>query len=219
MKTGIIVATILRVDVPDGLVSEHARHHSKYIAASNLSLVGDSSSNWITRPHFSVRLLDVTLRVFPVVGKSTFADDFGFVKPDGRRHQGIDIHAPAGSRLVAVDDGVAKPGQDPRGGNVTNLYADDGARYYYAHGDSPGLAGRVNAGDDLGMGVGTSGNAVGTDPHLHFEWHPEGGAAADPYKLLKAAQGISPKASPISPWLIALGIVASAGLAAYIIRR
>lgn len=35
--------------------------------------------------------------------------------------------------------------------------------------------------------VGTSGNAVGTAPHDHFEWHPAGGDAASPFGLLNQA--------------------------------
>ena len=61
-----------------------------------------------------------------------------------------------------------------------------GNEYWYAHlsqidvsqGDS------LAAGELLGR-VGCSGNCTG--PHLHFEYHPNGGSARNPYRILSAA--------------------------------
>lgn len=157
-----------------------------------------------------------------MAGPARYVDDFGILKPDGRRHQGVDIHAAAGTPIVAVDDGVAHGGEDPRGGHVVNLTADDGTRYYYAHeGDPISINGRVNAGDILGV-VGSSGNAQGTDPHCHFEMHPMGGAAIDPYPYLKAAESgtvFVPPPAKTSPWWAALGILGLAGAVALVVRR
>ena len=162
------------------------------------------------------------LRVFPVIGPVNYVDDFGYEKPDGRKHQGIDIHAPLGSVLVAVDDGVVTPGEDPRGGHVVNLLADDGVRYYMAHErDAVAVSGRVRAGDALGL-VGMSGNAIGTSPHVHFEMHPGGGAAVNPYAALKAAQAQPPplkQPSVVAALVTGAAMIVGAIAAAVAIRR
>jgi murein DD-endopeptidase MepM/ murein hydrolase activator NlpD len=125
------------------------------------------------------------VKAFPVDPRARpqFADAFG-------SHRGTDIFAPVGTALIACDDGDARAATDPKGGNVIYLKGDDGTVYYYAHlssytGQFPR---RVAAGDELGA-VGTSGNAQGKDPHLHFEVHPNGGDAVDPFPLLAALSG------------------------------
>lgn len=133
------------------------------------------------------------MKVFPVdaSARPQFADAFG-------SHRGTDIFAPVGSALLAVDDGDARAATDPKGGNVIYLRADDGTVYYYAHLSS--YAGqyprRVSAGDELG-GVGTSGNAQGKTPHVHFEVHPNGGDAVDPFPLLAAVSLAQARGVPV----------------------
>jgi murein DD-endopeptidase MepM/ murein hydrolase activator NlpD len=127
------------------------------------------------------------IRVFPVAaeGHPTFTDDFGAARPGGRKHEGNDIFADEGTAVVAVDDGSLRFVEDPIGGRAFYLTAHDGTVYYGAHlsayeGPSPR---QVVAGEIIGY-VGHTGNAATTAPHLHFEVHPSGGVAVDPYRLL-----------------------------------
>lgn len=130
------------------------------------------------------------LRVFPVAGTSTkYSDDFGAPRSGGRTHQGNDLFDAIDKPLLAVDDGLVHFGTDPLGGNIATLKSPDGTRYYFAH--LNGWAGdndrQVQAGDVIGY-LGKTGNAAGTPSHLHFEVHPDGGDAINPFPLLQAAQ-------------------------------
>lgn len=135
--------------------------------------------------------------VFPVGGPHSFTDTFGaprmFGTPYAHLHQGTDIFAASGTPLLACERGVLiKIGTDLLGGTKLWLVGASGTRYYYAHlsayapgiepGKSEGMV--VKAGDVVGY-VGNTGNAATTPSHLHYEVHPQGGAAVDPYPLLK----------------------------------
>lgn len=132
--------------------------------------------------------------VFPVQGdvEVPLIDSYGFARmtgtPDEHWHEGIDIFAPTGTALVAAERGVVSNiGTGRLGGARLWLRGESGTDWYYAHlsGFAPGLANGqvVEAGDLLGY-VGTSGNAVGTPPHLHMQIHPGGGDPVNPYPLL-----------------------------------
>ena len=100
--------------------------------------------------------------------RDTFADP-----REGHRHEALDILAPRGTRVLAVDDGrVAKLFNSVRGGlTVYQFDPTETFCYYYAHldGYAPGLAEGelVRRGALLGF-VGTTGNAPPNTPHLHF---------------------------------------------------
>lgn len=89
---------------------------------------------------------------------------------------------------MAIEDGiVAKIGNGGLGGKTVWLKSDSGHSYYYAHLD--GWASGLGVGDRLDVGellgyVGNTGNAAYTAPHLHFEYHPNGGSAVNPYPLV-----------------------------------
>lgn len=82
-------------------------------------------------------------------------------------HPAIDIFAPAGTPIYAPADGVSSPGTYSLGGNATTLRGADGRWYYFAHARDAMRGGAVKKGDIIGY-VGNSGNAKGTNPHLHY---------------------------------------------------
>jgi murein DD-endopeptidase MepM/ murein hydrolase activator NlpD len=124
-------------------------------------------------------------RACPVAGRFTYGSGWGAPRDGGtRRHQGIDLMAPHGTRLVAVEDGRVGPRWGHDGGNAGIrlwLHGDSGTHYLYAHNRRnlarPGQ--RVRRGQVLAE-VGNTGNAARTPPHVHFELHPRGGPAVNP---------------------------------------
>jgi peptidoglycan hydrolase-like protein with peptidoglycan-binding domain len=132
----------------------------------------------------------VTIDVFPVQGSCWFTDTWQAPRGGGRLHEGVDIGAAQGNLLYAVVSGtVSKIYTDAPGslaGNGLRISQDNGTYFTYLHLDTlaSGIAvgTAVTAGQVIGT-VGSTGNAAG--PHLHFEVHPNGGAAVNPYPLLK----------------------------------
>jgi murein DD-endopeptidase MepM/ murein hydrolase activator NlpD len=94
--------------------------------------------------------------------------------------------AKRGTPIVAPVGGTVTQGVGTIGGNFFRLVAADGTSYYGGHMNSFGKSGKVKAGDVLGT-VGNTGDASGGPTHLHFEIHPAGGAAINPYSYLIAA--------------------------------
>jgi LysM repeat protein len=122
------------------------------------------------------------------VPAGSFSNSWGYVKSDGRTHEGIDIHASRGSAIVAPVAGHLHQETGEIGGLQVTLYGDDGYRYFGSHMESFGASGDVAAGEVIGT-VGSSGNAAGTSPHLHFEVHTGDGPSANPYPVLLDACG------------------------------
>ncbi|MDI6830955.1 MAG: peptidoglycan DD-metalloendopeptidase family protein [Actinomycetota bacterium] len=121
---------------------------------------------------------------FPVAGPHSYVNDWGAPRSVGRTHKGCDIMADYGTPCVAITSGTVVQRRGGNAGLYVFLYGDNGHLYYYMHLQSYGASGRVSAGQVIGY-VGDTGNARGC-PHLHFEWHPNGGAAVNPYPLLVA---------------------------------
>ncbi|CAN5250033.1 hypothetical protein BH20ACT24_BH20ACT24_04660 [soil metagenome] len=121
-------------------------------------------------------------QVCPVDPPRAYSNDFGVPRPGGRTHQGNDIFAPYGTPIRATFAGNAANATNETGGLAVNVFGAGGFTYN-AHMSSIGQLGSVQAGDIIGY-VGTSGNANGTSPHNHFEWHPGNGGAVNPYYYL-----------------------------------
>ncbi|HET7488172.1 MAG TPA: peptidoglycan DD-metalloendopeptidase family protein [Acidimicrobiales bacterium] len=121
----------------------------------------------------------------PVQGPHAFSNDFGDPRGGGTRtHQGNDILAPRNTPVVASVGGAFKPHSSGLGGISYYLDGDDGNTYYGAHLDHySGASGHVAAGTVIGY-VGNSGDASGGPTHLHFEVHPGGGRAVNPFSIL-----------------------------------
>jgi peptidoglycan LD-endopeptidase LytH len=104
-----------------------------------------------------------------------------------RQHQGQDIFAPRGTPVLSATDGyVVRVGENELGGQTVSIMGAGGRIYYYAHldkyADGIALGKGVTAATVLGY-VGTTGNAAGTSPHLHFGVYARGGAL-NPLPLL-----------------------------------
>jgi murein DD-endopeptidase MepM/ murein hydrolase activator NlpD len=119
------------------------------------------------------RLQSRALRL-PVEGFDLRGLRDNFAEGRGTRvHEAIDLLAPRGTPVVAVDDGVVKKlfTSVPGGFTVYQYDPSETYAYYYAHLDryAEGLAeGKVlKKGDRVGY-VGTTGNAPPGTPHLHF---------------------------------------------------
>ena len=121
--------------------------------------------------------------ICPVQGPRAFTNDWGDPRSGGRSHQGNDIFAPHGTPVVASVGGAVTHRSSTLGGLSYWLNGDDGNTYFGTHLSSYGRSGRVAAGTVVGY-VGNSGNARGSSPHLHFEIHPGGGGAVNPYPTL-----------------------------------
>jgi hypothetical protein len=166
--------------------------------------------------------------VFPVVGKTTFSDDFGDPRGQGT-HQGNDLVAARHTPVVAVEAGtVQRWTRSASAGCMLYLHAQSGTTYLYIHLNNdlgagndnrghcsagvayaPGLRDgqKVAAGALVGF-VGDSGDANGAHPHLHFELHPGGRRAVSPYRRLRRARHLlypgATARDPVTPLAIKL---------------
>jgi len=130
------------------------------------------------------------INVFPSQGRCSFSDSWHAPRPGNRLHIGVDIVGPKGLALYAVVDGTITKmyGADSSlSGNALRLTGADKTYFFYAHLDSfaPGITvgSTVRAGQIIGY-MGSTGNSGVS--HLHFEVHPGGGDAINPYPVVKA---------------------------------
>jgi len=137
---------------------------------------------------------------FPVEGidRDELRDTFSDTRGQGRSHEALDIMAPRGTPVRAVEDGTIAKLFESRGGGGLTIYQFDPAEtfcYYYAHldGYAPGIreGQTVRRGQVIGY-VGSTGNAPPDAPHLHFtifQLTPERkwwkGGPLNPYPVFK----------------------------------
>lgn len=107
------------------------------------------------------------------VSPAQLTDTYTQARAGGTTHEALDIMAPRGTPVLAVDDGrvvklfLSKPG------GITLYQFDPGDEYvyYYAHLDR--YSDGIKEGDSISRGqiigyVGSTGNALPDAPHLHF---------------------------------------------------
>jgi murein DD-endopeptidase MepM/ murein hydrolase activator NlpD len=144
------------------------------------------------------------------IAKSGIANTWQAPRGDGRRHEGQDIFAPRGTPILSATSGyIYKIGENNLGGQTVSVISKGGRVYYYAHLDS--YARNIHVGDRVStrtvLGyVGTTGNAQGTPPHLHFGVYTWTGAI-NPLPLLtdrvpSAITTSKPKESKWKPTLV-----------------
>ena len=151
-------------------------------------------------------LVDGSPIVFPLIGDYPYGMNFGDPRVQGS-HQGIDIeNVPWRTPVVAAEAGKVKWWTtSARAGCMLYLYGKSGTTYLYIHlnndlteasedkgGCKLGVSfavedgAKVTAGQQIAY-VGDSGDAEGNH-HLHFEVHPNDGAAVNPFPYLNAGE-------------------------------
>ncbi len=122
--------------------------------------------------------------VCPIRGIVSFIDSWGYPRHQGA-HKGVDLMAARGVPNVAVVSGNVTFKEGGTSGMGAYLRGDDGHLYYYFHlSGYEGGPRHVAQGEVIGY-VGNTGDARYTATHTHFEIHPGGGAAVNPYPSVR----------------------------------
>ena len=190
----LAAAMLLPAPVVIGHEAAASRHTTRAIAVAT---AGDT----LGAKDDSAVLLAARALIIPIASvprarlRDTFSEGRG-----AKGHEAIDIAAPRGTPVLAVDDGrIVKLFHSIPGGNTVYQF-DPGDRfaYYYAHLDAyaEGLKEGVpvTRGQVIGY-VGTTGNAAPDAPHLHFaifrlgpERHWWQGTPVNPYAFLNEGE-------------------------------
>lgn len=145
----------------------------------------------LTGGRWTVTITAGSQMTFPVEGGGNGAirGHFGDPRDGGRRrHEGVDIFAPRGTRVLAAADGwVIRVAKNDLGGKVVWMETLDGLRLYYAHLSRRKVreGKKLRAGEVVGR-VGSSGNAGRKSPHLHFGIYDD--EAIDPFPFIQPAK-------------------------------
>ncbi len=113
----------------------------------------------------------------------------GYGRRWGRMHKGIDIASSIGTPVVAAAPGeVVSAGWNSGGyGNLVVIRHADGSETLYGHNNRVlvRVGQIVHQGEEISE-MGSTGHSTG--PHLHFEVHPNGGAAVNPIAFLPSSR-------------------------------
>jgi peptidoglycan LD-endopeptidase LytH len=180
------------------MAADTVRHQLEYVAEKDEQLLIRYQQQLSATGGYSIALHAGPSFVFPLGAavKSNIGSFWGAGRDAGiRKHEGIDIFAPARSPAVAVANGViTSVSENNLGGRVVFLRPENSSyNVYYAHLDQQLVSEgqRVSAGEVIGL-TGNTGNAKNTPSHLHFGIYTFGGAIdplafVEPVKNSKAA--------------------------------
>lgn len=134
----------------------------------------------------------LNLWVLPVSGYQ-ITNTFGAARSyySSGYHTGLDFNTGYGAPIVAIANGViTSASYDGAYGNKTVLTLEDGTEIWFCHQSkiAVSVGDEVHSGELIGY-VGDTGHAYGS--HLHLEYHPGGGDAADPFEAF-VQHGVTP---------------------------
>ncbi len=168
----------------DSVAAEYERLKKAILASKREPAPAPAPSGPAPRaPSASIQVSATNGMACPVAGPVSFTDTWGAPR-DGHTHQGVDMMAASGTPVVAIVSGaITLADYGGSAGYWQILSGNDGNQYWYMHNQQNIVTGgSVSAGQQIAT-VGDTGNAAGT-PHLHFEYHPGGGAAVNPTPLV-----------------------------------
>jgi murein DD-endopeptidase MepM/ murein hydrolase activator NlpD len=159
-----------------------------FVVLMTLTAVGDTLFFYCRIAHVYFETPETRISMpLADVSKNQIANTWHAPRGTDRVHEGQDIFAPKGTPIYSSTKGyVYKIGENNLGGQTVSVIGAGGRVYYYAHLDSyaVGLAQGDYVTPQTVLGyVGTTGNARGTPPHLHFGIYTSSGAI-NPLPLL-----------------------------------
>jgi murein DD-endopeptidase MepM/ murein hydrolase activator NlpD len=188
------VRTVRWNGVTSGVVQPEGRYAFRAVIHRDGVTATSAASDDADRDAF-----DFYGHLFPVRGRHNYGDEgarFGAAR-SGHTHQGQDVLAACGTKLVAAQGGtVVYSGYQSAAGNYIVIHGVDGMDNAYMHLAQPSAFGegdKVFTGQQLGV-VGDTGDA--TACHLHFEiwtapgWY-NGGHVIDPLPALQSWDAVS----------------------------
>jgi murein DD-endopeptidase MepM/ murein hydrolase activator NlpD len=188
-KNELDVATTAAEDESDRLQAQFRAAQDDYDKLQSQLAAQRAASGPAQAASTSSAVAPVTVHVSgnstcPVAGPVSFIDSWGAPRA-GHTHQGVDMMAASGTPVVAIVSGsITLSSYGESAGNWQILSGDDGNSYWYMHNERNIVnSGHVSVGQQIAA-VGSTGNASETAPHLHFEFHPGGGAAVNPTPLV-----------------------------------